>query len=115
MKKTISTIFLFFAFLCSSVVAVSAVQNNKFGIHLAVASEEDLIDAATLVNSSGGDWGYVTVVIQENDLDQNKWQNVFDKMRELHLIPIVRIATSPQPGGFWRRPDVEDAEKWVNF
>lgn len=89
--------------------------NNKFGIHLAVASEEDLVDAARLVNSSGGDWGYVTVVIQENDLDRNKWQNVFDKMRELHLVPLVRIATSPQPGGFWRRPDVEDTERWANF
>lgn len=94
---------------------MAAEANNKFGIHLAVASEEDLIDAAALVNSSGGKWGYVTLVIQENDRDLNKWQNVFDKMRELKLIPIVRIATLPQEGGFWRRPTVEDASGWVDF
>jgi hypothetical protein len=89
-------------------------QNNKFGIHLAVASEEDLEDAAALVNSAGGDWGYATVVIEENDRDGRKWQDVFDKMRRLHLIPIVRLATS-HTNGSWRRPLSEDATPWANF
>ncbi|MBM3209146.1 hypothetical protein FJZ40_02535 [Candidatus Shapirobacteria bacterium] len=89
-------------------------QNNKFGIHLAVASEEDLEDAAALVNSAGGDWGYATVVIEENDRDGRKWQDVFDKMRRLHLIPIVRLATS-HANGSWRRPLAEDAVSWADF
>lgn len=89
-------------------------ENNKFGIHLAVSSEEDLEDAAKLVNSSGGDWGYVTLVIQENDRDKKKWQGVFDQMRELHLIPIVRLATVPQ-GDSWRRPKPKDAKEWAKF
>ena len=88
--------------------------NNKFGIHLAVVSEEDLQDAASLVNSQGGDWGYVTVVIEEKDRNLEKWQSAFDKMRELHLIPIVRLATSME-GSNWRAPKTEDAKDWADF
>lgn len=88
--------------------------NNKFGIHLAVAVEEDLKDAAELVNSSGGDWGYVTVVIEEKDRDQKKWQDVFDQMRRFRLIPIVRLATSFE-GNSWRRPKKEEAASWADF
>lgn len=89
--------------------------NNKFGMHVAIPHEEELRDVAKLVNSSGGDWGYVTMVMQEDDLDYQKWQDIFDLMRELHLIPIVRLATHPQEGGFWRRPEEEDVDKWVEF
>lgn len=46
--------------------------NNKIGIHLAIPSHEDLSKAAELVNSSNGDWGYVTLVIHEDDLDKRK-------------------------------------------
>ena len=88
--------------------------NNKFGIHLAGVSNQDLEDAAALVNSNGGDWGYVTIVIQENDRDVNKWQAVFDKMRELHLVPIMRLATSFQDGS-WKRARVDQTTDWVNF
>ena len=41
--------------------------NNMFGIHVATPSREELENAANLVNTNGGNWGYVTVVIQEND------------------------------------------------
>jgi hypothetical protein len=44
-----------------------SLPNNKFGIHLAVPSREDEQSAAKLVNSHGGSWGYVTLVIQDND------------------------------------------------
>jgi len=89
-------------------------SNNKFGIHLAIPSEEDLKDAADLVNSSGGDWGYVTLVIEEKDRDKGKWQGVFDLCRHLHLIPIVRLATSVQNSG-WRQPEAKEAEEWTEF
>ncbi len=46
--------------------------NNKFGIH--IADTADLPDAASLVNSSGGDWGYVTFVITEDNRDIFRWQ-----------------------------------------
>lgn len=89
-------------------------ENNKFGVHLAVPSDDDLEATGKLVNSNGGDWGYVTVVIQENDRDRAKWQQVFDRMRALHLIPIVRLATVPQ-GDSWRRPEASEAAGWVDF
>ncbi|MFW5703533.1 MAG: hypothetical protein ACOCXQ_01750 [Patescibacteria group bacterium] len=100
-----------------SVIAVGEDMNrpnNKFGIHIAKPHEEDIEKAAELVNSNGGGWGYVTVVMQEDDKDLNKWQGHFNKMRELRLIPIVRLATRGE-GDVWRRPSVEDADEWADF
>jgi hypothetical protein len=60
MKKLISAIFIYILlFICSikSVYAIydpTSVDNNKFGIHL--GSPADLEEAASLVNSSNGDW-----------------------------------------------------------
>ncbi len=88
--------------------------NNKVGIHLAVPDNDDLNKAAELVNSNGGRWGYVTLVLQENDMSKGKWQDVFNRLRKLKLIPIVRLATQPE-GDKWRRPTPEDAGKYVNF
>lgn len=88
--------------------------NNKFGIHLAQPDLNDLKKAAQLVNSNGGDWGYVTLVLQDNDRDRNKWQEVFDRMRELRLIPIIRLATHPD-GAVWPAPKKEQANEWANF
>ncbi|MFH1601918.1 MAG: hypothetical protein ABIB61_03105 [Candidatus Shapirobacteria bacterium] len=75
----------------------------------------DLPAAQELVNSNGGDWGYVTVVIREDDLDFQKWQNFFDDCRRRHLIPIVRIATYMQSDAFWAKPGLDDLEKWPKF
>ncbi|HWA51814.1 MAG TPA: hypothetical protein VG895_02030 [Patescibacteria group bacterium] len=93
----------------------TAVANNHFGIH--VADTSDLQDVAKLVNSNGGDWGYVTFVIQKGERDPQRWQNVFDQMRRLHLIPIVRIATQPVGIGnnTWERPSVDEIGGWVTF
>ncbi len=96
------------------VVANNELNNNIFGIHLAVPTDEDLEAAADMVNSSGGDWGYITLVIQENDRDVNKWQGIFNKMRREHLIPIVRLATVPD-GNSWKRASEENINDWLNF
>lgn len=100
--------------LLFSPISIFAQSNNIYGIHLAQPDFKALEEARNLVNSTGGDWGYVTLVIQENDRSKEKWQAVFDKMRELHLIPIIRLATSPL-GENWRRPEVSDAKDWVEF
>lgn len=89
-----------------------ATQNNKVGIH--ISSENDLDQAATLVNSNGGDWGYVTVVIREDEMDQIRWQNFMQQAKEKHLIPIVRLATTIE-GNYWTKPKVEMAKKWAEF
>lgn len=88
--------------------------NNRFGIHIIEPNIENAVEAAKLVNSNGGDWGYVTVVLRFDDRNKNKWQAFFGKLRELHLIPIVRLATKMTPF-YWERPKEEDAEGWSQF
>lgn len=89
--------------------------NNKFGIHILFTSE--LQKAAELINSSGGDWGYVTIPIQAGDKDILKWQEFMDTAKELHVIPILRLATE---GDYfntkvWRKPSETDIVDFANF
>jgi len=103
------------AFLLLLVQPVRALEpNNIYGIHLAQPHLDALDESAKLVNSSGGDWGYVTLVIQENDRKFDKWQEIFNRLRKLHLIPIIRLATQPE-GEVWRRPKKEEAKDWADF
>lgn len=88
--------------------------NNKFGIHIAKPHDEDIRKAAELVNGNGGAWGYVTVVMREDELNKAQWQEHFNMMRELQLIPIVRLATRGE-GDNWRRPSADEAKKWGDF
>jgi len=89
-----------------------AQETNKFGIHILDPSE--LQQAAELVNSSGGDWGFITIVIRDDDRDFKKWQNFFDQCRQLHLIPLVRLATHNENEA-WVAPKKEEISSWVNF
>jgi hypothetical protein len=116
MKKIIFVLLVFLFFRnVGNVKAVEnplAVPNNPVGIH--VLQEKDLENAANLVNSSGGDWGYVTLVIREDERNIENWQQIFDKMRRLHLIPIVRLASRQTDDG-WKRPELSDIKNWVYF
>jgi hypothetical protein len=118
MSRLFLSFVLSIIFLFTSTVSVYAVvdpkdvPNNKFGIH--IFSERDLENAANLVNSNGGDWGYVTIVITEAERDHGRWQKVFDQMRRLHLIPIVRLATKAE-GDMWNVPQEAEIENWVDF
>lgn len=89
-----------------------SVPNNSFGIH--IANIQDLEDAAKLANSGGGDWGYVTLVITEASRSISLWQEVFNNMRRLHLIPIVRVATKEENGS-WKKPVSGEIDGWVSF
>lgn len=91
-----------------------SVPNNKFGIHLIDAVTEESSPAAGLVNSSGGDWGYITVIIEAKDRSLDKWQSFFNDLRRRHLIPLIRIATSPKDG-YWQIPGEEEAKNWADF
>lgn len=114
-KKILLSLFILSFVFPKHVFAISNpndVQNNKFGIH--IFSEKDLQNASNLVNSNGGDWGYVTVVITEAERDRDRWQKVFDQMRRLHLIPIVRLATKAN-GDIWNAPQEAEINNWVAF
>jgi len=105
-----SLILSFFSLIFAS--TAFAQETNKFGIH--ILEPADLEKANELVNSNGGDWGWVTVVIREDDLNSDKWQDFFDQCRIKHLIPLVRLATHLE-GINWAKPKVEDSQKWVDF
>jgi len=116
MKKLVVGLICFLAIFWSqpvlAIVSPLASPNNRFGIH--IINEGDIEAAANLVNSSGGNWGYVTLVIQDNDLNQEKWQAIFDTLRRYQLIPLVRLATHPEKD-FWVKPTPGDVARWADF
>lgn len=116
-KMSIHFVFLLFWFFIAPSGALAiydprTLPNNKAGVHILNPSE--IGEAAKLVNSSGGDWGYVTVPIQPTDRDKDKWQTFMREAKELHVIPIVRITTIPQ-GGTWTRGHDTDLVDFANF
>lgn len=117
MKKILlclAFVLIFFS-SASNVLAVydpATTNNNIYGIH--ISNENDLTNAARLVNSTGGDWGYVTFVITEGERDRGRWQTVFDQMRRMHLIPIVRLATKAN-GESWEKPNEAEINNWIAF
>src|SRR3989338_4641209 len=109
---------LLFVFLCLIIPGQSlavydplSVPNNKFGIH--VADPNDISNVTELVNSSQGDWGYVTLVIPDNERKIDVWQPVFSRMKREHLIPIVRLATHVE-GSVWAKPSLSNINVWTN-
>ena len=92
-----------------------SVPNNKIGVHILFTSE--LSQARELVNSNGGDWGYVTIPIQAGDKDLKKWQKFMDDAKELHLIPMIRLATELNyfDNKTWKKPKEEDVIDFANF
>jgi len=120
-KKIVGFIFvcIFFLSLSRQTAIASenplAVANNKVGMHILDVSE--LPAAAQLVNSNGGDWGYVTIPIQVGDENRTKWQGFMDNCKKYHVIPILRLATE---GDYfnttvWRKPTLYDVIDFANF
>jgi hypothetical protein len=89
--------------------------NNIFGIH--ILYPEEVSQASSLVNSSGGDWGYITIPIQASDRDLEKWQKFMDECAKYHLIPIVRLATVGDyfSKASWSIPTDNDVLDFANF
>ncbi len=120
MKKILlfTSFFLLFLVFTKQTFAIYdplSVPNNKFGIHILFPTE--LQKSQELINSSGGDWGYVTIPIQAGDKDIVKWQSFFDEARARHIIPIVRLATE---GNYfdketWRKGKDSDILDFANF
>ena len=90
-----------------------SVPNNRYGIHIISATRDEASEAARLVNTNG-DWGYITVLAESGDRNEQKWQEFFNELRRRHLIPIVRLATKPDNGN-WERPYEEEGKAWADF
>ncbi len=86
---------------------------NKFGIHL-LDNPNDIISASKLLNTHGGDWGWVVLVLRDNDLNTQKWQNIFNLCRRYHLLPLIRLATHAQ-GRVWAKPNPSDITSQAKF
>ena len=99
---------LFFIFSSKSILA----SDNIFGLHL--TQTQDLSSAKDIINSSGGDWGWVTLTIRLDQLDHQTWQDFFDNCRKYHLIPIIRLATIAD-GDNWKAPCNSDIDNLANF
>jgi uncharacterized membrane protein (UPF0127 family) len=89
-----------------------SVPNNRFGVH--ILDTDELAEAAKLVNSNGGVWGYVTIPMRSNDRDSGKWQVFFKKCADLKVIPIIRLATYPEKND-WVKPTPYDLVDFANF
>lgn len=109
---------VFFSFSVRNTFAIydpSSKPNNFIGIHILFPDE--LSEAAKLVNSAGGDWGYITIPIQASDKNLVKWQDFMDDCRKYHLIPIVRLATDGDyfSKSSWSKPTDGDVMDFANF
>jgi len=102
------SIFIFFVFSTRSILA----SDNLFGLHL--TQTQDLLSAKDIINSSGGDWGWVTIVIRLDQLDYQTWQDFFDNCRKYHIIPIIRLATIGD-GDNWKVPQKSDIDNLAIF
>ncbi|MFA5750345.1 MAG: hypothetical protein WC895_03930 [Candidatus Shapirobacteria bacterium] len=100
---------LFFWLFFNSPILAS---ENIFGLHL--TQTQDLTTAKDIINSNGGDWGWVTIVIRLDQLDHQTWQDFFDNCRKYHLIPIIRLATIAD-GSNWKTPSISDIDNLANF
>lgn len=121
--KFLKYILVFFLLIITNAVSLSPVKatvdplaspNNKFGIHMISPTNDESLPAATLVNSNGGDWGYITILIESKNRDHNKWQAFFDDLRRKHLIPIIRLATEPEKD-YWKKPYDGEEAAWADF
>ncbi len=65
--------------------------NNKFGLYIYAEEERFFKLADNLVNSDGGDWGYVLIPYNVKDRDYNKWRRVFADLTKRHLVPIIQL------------------------
>ena len=95
-----------------SVTDCLAADHNIFGLHLIQTA--DINSVAPVINSTGGDWGYITIVIRTDQFDYRTWQDFFDQCRRLHLVPIVRLATILD-GPNWQAPTLSDIDNLADF
>lgn len=75
--------------------------NNKFGLYVYAEDKDFLSIADKLVNSNGGEWGYVLLPYSVKDYDYTKWGRVFNQLISKHLIQVIQL---------WN-VDVEDYKK----
>jgi hypothetical protein len=95
---------------------ITTLPANKLGIHLLLDDGRNQWPVETWPEHMAyarqvvGEWGYVTELVRQDDLDPARWQIFMDLCAELQLTPILRLATTfDREAGWWRAPQ-SDAE-----
>jgi hypothetical protein len=97
---------------------VSPPPNNIVGLNLARLHHPRFIGAAAeIANANGGAWGYVTILLTNQDRDsvlpEHLLQQILDRCYEARLQPIVRVGTRFNSNtGIWERPTDDDPGLW---
>ncbi len=103
-------------------------SRNKLGVHLLLSDGQHdwPVDIWPLhleyARQAVGAGGYVIELIRLDDLDPARWQTFQDLCATLNLTPVIRLATTHDPGGGWRAPPMDDdgryqtvAKQYANF
>ena len=75
-------------------------SENKKGVHLLLADTyadwplSEWREHMTYAREATGEWGYVVQLVRLDDLDRVRWQHFMALCAELHLTPIIRLATT---------------------
>ena len=64
--------------------------NNKFGMYIN-ASAAQVGEVAPLINSNGGDWGWVLVPMDVRQRDASLWQSIFEACKTHHIKPLIQL------------------------
>ncbi len=94
----------------------TTIPNNKVGINVIRYFDARYLRAISqVVNSSGGDWGYVSVLLLEEDRQNPaRIQRFLDDANVYHLIPILRLSTR-MDGPNWVKPGPDEPAQWKSF
>lgn len=79
------------SYLTYNDISDDKIENNKVGLYIYAENRNFMELAQSLVNSNGGDWGYVLLPYNVKDTDYSKWSDVFDRLSNKHLIPIIQL------------------------
>jgi hypothetical protein len=92
----------------------SAQLPNKLGLHLLLADARHdwpiglWPEHLQYARQAVGEWGLVVELIRLDDLDPTRWQRFMDLCTELHLTPMLRLATThDQAHGHWTTPPLD--------
>jgi hypothetical protein len=95
---------------------IQAKPESKYGIHLLLDDGEHQWPIAVweqhvrYARDLVGEWGYVVELIRLDDLDPAKWQVFMDLCANLHLTPIIRLATTYDRTNRWWTAPPKDAD-----
>src|SRR3989304_8156094 len=108
-------IFLYLTSKSFAIYDPLSTPNNKYGIH--ILFPEEISEVAHLVNSNGGQWGYVTIPIRISDRNIEKWQKFLDECAKYKVIPLIRLATEGDyfNKASWEKPNKYSMIDFANF